>query len=154
MTLAVSRILQEDLKRIITREQASWRVVDSGIVPPYYQNPKAQIYIVDTSLRDQKDYTDRQKYAGGKYFRVDLQIRLSMEDDYCALWQRKYQHANHIVCRILRGDSFAYRSGGLLTVCEGVYSLLDTPDATPKLAEKIRIVMNSWMATQLKIDPH
>lgn len=156
LTLATSRLLQEDLRAIIARENVSWTVIDSGIVPPHFSKPpKAIFFIVDSRVRQYADWTMRQRYDGGKFFRIEMTIELEYVEEPLQPWARKYARSPHMKCVMLRGDSYEHRySSRGSSVCDGIYGLLDTPECTMHMAEKIRTAMNASMATQAQLKPH
>jgi hypothetical protein len=175
LTIAASRLLQEDLRGVIEDQRIKWRVRDCGITPPQpTSSPIATFFIVSTIRRDYHfpgiDWVQSQKYAGGKYFRVDLTIELELKENHGSSWNpshvnadnpifRKYLRAVHMKCRVGHGQSFDNRytlsdSFRQKSVCDGVYGLIDTPNATWEMANKIIAVMHAYSATQAEIDPH
>jgi hypothetical protein len=111
--------------------------------------------------KNYSDYVMRQRYAGGKFFRVELEVHLGIdESDYATLghqfkpWASKYRYATHIKCKLLKGDAYEYRYGSRgNNVCSGLFGLLDIPEPSMPVAEKIIKAMNMNMATQAEVQP-
>lgn len=131
--------------------------MDSGVVPAFGKSPPRSIFFIrHMKTKNYSDYTMRQKYAGGKFFRVDLEVHLGIEGNHHQLkpWALKYRYATHIKCQLLKGDAYDHRYGSRGTsVCTGIFGLLDIPEPSMPVAEKIEKAMNMSMATQAEVQP-
>lgn len=146
----MSRLVQEDLLKLIDDK---WDISDGGVTPGgQLSNPSATFFIVQSGGPVHR--------AKGQFFRVELRIDsqidgLTIHNLPNRSWIKTYEREPHMVCLVKMGDSALSRwSSHGQEVCSGVFGLINTPDASQKMADKLRVVIDSFLATGAIIHPH
>jgi len=154
LTRAVSHLLRDDIQHLLDKNQMSFEIHDSGITPSSYKSPPRAIFFLRQSKHYQpNDWVMQQKYDGGGYYTIVLKIDNELWNG--SSMYHKYNGKIFIECKVYYGMSWNSRYKQTRSVvCGGIYSLLDAPDSTEIMAQKIVKSIEKMRSGHIIIDPH
>jgi hypothetical protein len=153
---------ERQIKKLVA---SNWRVVDGGVTQAVsdfgWGNPRASFFIRQLDYEMPVDWTLRMRaQSGGPYFKVFVRINTFFDDSSISgavvdnEFKRIYDRQPHAVCTMFYGDFWGDRwSTRGKDVCVGVFGLINNPNVSEEIANKMLVVMNSYLTTNTKIYP-